>query len=24
VKVELDTRATAGSFSLNPEDGCGG
>jgi hypothetical protein len=24
VKIELDTRANAGSFSLNPEDGCGG
>lgn len=23
-RIELDTRATAGSFSLNPEDGCGG
>ena len=24
VRIELDTRANAGSFSLNPEDGCGG
>ena len=24
VKIELDTKATAGSFSLNPEGGCGG
>lgn len=24
VKVELDTRATAGSFVLNPQGGCGG
>jgi len=24
VRIELDTRATAGSFSLNPEDGCNG
>ena len=23
VRIELDTRANAGSFSLNPEDGCG-
>jgi hypothetical protein len=24
VRIELDTQANAGSFSLNPEDGCGG
>jgi hypothetical protein len=24
VQIELDTRASAGSFSLDPEDGCGG
>src|SRR4029078_8799683 len=24
VRIELDTRANAGSFSLNPEEGCGG
>lgn len=24
VRIELDTRANAGSFSLDPEDGCGG
>lgn len=24
VRIELDTRAKAGSFSLDPEDGCGG
>lgn len=24
VQIELETRANAGSFSLNPEDGCGG
>ena len=24
VRIELDTRANAGSFSLNPEDGCSG
>jgi hypothetical protein len=23
-RIELDTRANAGSFTLNPEDGCGG
>jgi hypothetical protein len=23
VRIDLDTRANAGSFSLNPEDGCG-
>ena len=24
VRIELETQANAGSFSLNPEDGCGG
>ena len=24
VRIDLDTQANAGSFSLNPEDGCGG
>jgi hypothetical protein len=24
VRIELDTRANAGSFALNPEEGCGG
>jgi hypothetical protein len=23
-RIDLDTRANAGSFSLNPEEGCGG